>query len=122
MKSIKLIIVLITIVFSFAGCDAKINNPKTETYKVYGNCNTCKKRIEKVIKDRNNAKGNWNTDSKILTLTYDTKKTNADEVLKRIADIGHDNDKFAANDVGLPMNGCNVVAAFCGEAACTGIP
>ena len=87
-----------TIAFTITGCDAKINNAKTETFKVYGNCNTCKKTIEKAIKQNKDAKGNWNKDTKMLTLTYDTKKTTADEILKRIADAGYDNDKYIAND------------------------
>jgi hypothetical protein len=40
----------------------------------------------------------WNKDTKIATITYDEKKTNQDEILKRIALSGYDSDKFLAPD------------------------
>jgi hypothetical protein len=43
-------------------------------------------------------KVDWNKDTKMATLTYDAKKTNQDEILKRIALSGYDNDKFLAPD------------------------
>ena len=97
MKTIKLVTLLMVMIFSISSY-AKIKNPKTETYMVYGNCGTCKKKIEKAVSLNKDAKGLWNKDTKMLTLTYDSKKTNADEVLKRIADVGYDNDKFIANN------------------------
>lgn len=86
-----------TIVFTSTACDAKIKNTKTETHKVYGNCDMCKKTIEKAIKQNKDAKGIWNKDTKILALTFDSTKTNADEVLKRIANVGYDNEKYLAS-------------------------
>jgi hypothetical protein len=35
-----------------------------------------------------------NKDSKIATITYDTAKTNQDEILKRIALAGYDSENF----------------------------
>lgn len=98
MKTIKLILLMICLAFLTQGSYAKIKNPKTETFKVYGNCGTCKKIIEKAVKQNKDASGIWNKDTKMLTITYDSKTTNADEILKRIADVGYDNDKFIAND------------------------
>ncbi len=97
MKKIKLVALLVVMIFSITSY-GKIKNLKTETYKVFGNCGTCKKKIEKAVSLNKDAKGLWNKDTKMLTLTYDSKKTNADEVLKRIADAGYDNDKFIANN------------------------
>lgn len=76
---------------------AQTKNAKTETFKVYGNCDMCKKTIEKAA-NKKNVKAVWNVDSKALTFTYDSTKTNSDEVLKRIANAGYDNDKFTAPD------------------------
>ena len=44
------------------------------------------------------AKVDWNVDTKMATITYDSKKTNQDAILKRIALSGYDSDKFLAPD------------------------
>ncbi len=98
MKSLKLIVILITMIFSFTVSYAKIKNPKTETFKVYGNCSMCKKTIENTVKQNKNALGIWNSKSQMLIITYDSIKTNADEILKRIANVGYDNEKYLAAD------------------------
>jgi hypothetical protein len=97
MKSIKFIVILMTIAFTITNSYAKIKNPKTETYKVYGNCSMCKKTIEKAVKQNKDAIGIWDKKSKMLTFTYNTKKTNADEILKRVANAGYDNEKYLAS-------------------------
>lgn len=86
------------ILFTAVSCEAKVKNPKTESYKVYGNCDMCKKRIETAIYKSSEASGIWDENTKILVLTYDSLKTTADIVLKRIANVGHDNDKFIADN------------------------
>lgn len=98
MKIIKFITLFIAIASIFTSCEAKIKNPKTETYKVWGNCGMCKKTIEKAVASKKDAKGNWDENTKMIELTYDSTKTNADAILKRIALVGYDNDKFIAPD------------------------
>ncbi|CAM3863858.1 mercury transporter [Flavobacterium branchiophilum] len=98
MKSISKILVAITILLSFTSCNAQIKNAKTETVKIYGNCDMCKKTIEKAGNLKKIAKVDWNVDTKMATLTYDSKKTNQDAILKRIALSGYDSDKFLAPD------------------------
>lgn len=98
MKSISKILVVITILLSFTSCNAQIKNAKTETVKIYGNCDMCKKTIEKAGNLKKIAKVDWNVDTKMATLTYDSKKTNQDAILKRIALSGYDSDKFLAPD------------------------
>jgi len=98
MKSISKILVAITILLSFTSCNAQIKNAKTETVKIYGNCDMCEKTIEKAGNLKKIAKVDWNVDTKMATLTYDSKKTNQDAILKRIALSGYDSDKFLAPD------------------------
>lgn len=81
---------------SFIACNAQIKNSKTETVKIYGNCGMCKSTIEKAGNLKKVANVDWNKDTKIATITYDTTKTNQDEILKRIALSGYDSDKFLA--------------------------
>ena len=98
MKLISKILVAITILLSFTSCNAQIKNAKTETVKIYGNCDMCEKTIEKAGNLKKMAKVDWNVDTKMATLTYDSKKTNQDAILKRIALSGYDSDKFLAPD------------------------
>ncbi|WP_310379014.1 DUF3347 domain-containing protein [Flavobacterium sp.] len=98
MKLISKILVAITILLSFTSCNAQIKNAKTETVKIYGNCEMCEKTIEKAGNLKKIAKVDWNVDTKMATLTYDSKKTNQDAILKRIALGGYDSDKFLAPD------------------------
>lgn len=95
MKSIK-ILVAITLLLSFTACIAQIKNAKTETVKIYGNCGMCKSTIEKAGNIKKVAQVDWNKDTKTAVLTYDSTKTNQDEILKRIALAGYDSDQFLA--------------------------
>ena len=86
---------------------AQIKNAKTETIKVYGNCGICETNIEKAGSKANLYKTDWNVDTKIASITYDSKKTNADAVLKSIALSGYDNANFLAPDEAYnKLNGC----------------
>lgn len=98
MRFIKLFSLLLVVFTTLNGCEAKIPNAKTETFKVWGNCGMCKKTIEKAVAIKKEAKGVWNQDTKMILLTFDSTKTNADALLKRIASVGYDNDKFIAPD------------------------
>lgn len=77
---------------------AQIKNVKTETVKISGNCGMCKTTIEKAGNKKKMSKVDWNKDSKIATLTFNSKTTSEDEILKRIALAGYDNEKFLAPD------------------------
>ena len=98
MKSISKILMVITVFLSSINILAQIKNIKTETFKIYGNCDICKSNIEKAGNLKKIAQVNWNKDTKIATLNYDEKKTNQNEILKRIALAGYDNEKFLAPD------------------------
>jgi copper chaperone CopZ len=98
MKSIK-ILMAITVLLSTVACNAQnIKNAKTETIHIYGNCEMCKSTIEKAGNLKKTSHVDWNKDTKTATLTYDSKKTNQDEILKRIALSGYDSDRFLAPD------------------------
>jgi len=98
MKSISKILMVITVLLSAVNSFAQIKNAKTETVKIYGNCDMCKTTIEKAGNVKNVATVEWNKDTKMATLKYDDKKTNQDEILKRIALAGYDSEKFLAPD------------------------
>lgn len=72
---------------------------KSSEFEVLGNCNGCKKRIEKAA---NSVKGvisaTWNKDTKIIELTYDSEKTSLEEVSKAINQVGYDTKFGKASD------------------------
>jgi len=95
------------LLFSFSSCNAQIKNAKTESVKIYGNCEMCEKTIEAAGNLKKIATVDWNKDTKMATITYDSTKTNQDEILKRIALAGYDSDKFLApDDVYSKLAGC----------------
>jgi len=95
-KSISKILVALTLLLSITACNAQIKNAKTEYVKIYGNCGMCGKTIEKAGNLKKVASVDWDKDNKMTTLTYDMKKTNQAEILKRIALAGYDSDSFLA--------------------------
>ncbi len=97
MKSIRKIITVI-IVLTVTACSAQIKNAITDSVKVYGNCEMCESTIEKTGNVKKTAQVDWNKDTKMATLTYDSSKTSKDEILKRIALAGYDSDNFLAPD------------------------
>jgi copper chaperone CopZ len=70
----------------------------TEHYKVDGVCEHCKKRIEEAAYTKGVKHAEWDVKTHELTVTYKPEKTSADVILKHIADAGHDNEKYKAED------------------------
>ena len=106
-NSISKIAVAIVLLLTFTPNFAQIKNATTETVKIYGNCGMCETTIEKAGNLKKVASVDWNKDTKMATLTYDAKKTNQDEILKRIALAGYDSDTFLAPDnVYANLHGC----------------
>ncbi len=98
MKSIQKILIATIMLLSFTVSNAQIKNAKIETLKVYGNCGMCKANIEKAGTAKKLSKTTWDASSKMATISYDPSKTNIDEILKRIALVGYDSDKYLAPD------------------------
>ncbi|MCF3107563.1 DUF3347 domain-containing protein [Niabella sp. CC-SYL272] len=107
MKSISKMLMMILVSLSALNGFAQIRNTKTENVKIYGNCDMCKATIEKAGNLKKTVNVVWNKDTKMATLTYDSDKTNPDEILKRIALAGYDSEKFLApDDVYAKLPGC----------------
>lgn len=98
MKTIHKILMVLMIFTTVTSCESQIKNSKTATVKIYGNCGMCKKTIEKAANEKGIAQADWNVDSKMLTLTYDSQKTTPEAVTKKIAYAGYDSDAFRAPD------------------------
>jgi hypothetical protein len=98
MKSfISLLITIPSMLIGSPG-KAQIKHLKTETVSVYGNCDMCKKKIEASAFIKKESAAVWNKDTKTATLSFDSTKTTADLILKRIALAGYDNKNYLAPD------------------------
>lgn len=72
--------------------------PVTVTFKVWGNCGMCEKRIEDAARGKGVISSEWDMQTKMLELVYDPAKTTPDAVKKRIAAVGHDTEGYRAKD------------------------
>lgn len=97
MKSLQYIMVAITVLLSIPTF-AQTKNTKIEEVKISGSCGMCKETIENAGSIKKSAKVDWNKDTKMATISYDSLKTTKEEILKRIALAGYDNEEFLAPD------------------------
>lgn len=81
-----------------AQTDSKSHGPKTESFKVWGNCGMCKNRIETTAKSEGAINATWDAKTKLLTVSFDPLKTSIDGISKKIAIEGHDNEKYRTDD------------------------
>ncbi len=104
MKTVKymitavLALVMGVVSFAQANTQTKTVATKTETIKVSGSCDLCKTRIEKAAHVDGVSKATWDEKGQLLTLVYDPAKVKRDDVQKKIAAVGHDTEKYKADD------------------------
>jgi hypothetical protein len=98
MKFLSKITVASLLLLSFTSCASGLKNTLTETVKISGNCGMCETTIEHAGNKKKEVTLDWNRDTKLAVLMYDSVKTNRDEILKRVALSGYDNQSFRADD------------------------
>ena len=77
MKSLRIFLTLLFAAIMGATTSAQthehmkmdMQTAKTETFKVLGNCDLCKARIEKAVKIEGVTNADWSTKTKLLTVT-----------------------------------------------------
>jgi mercuric ion binding protein len=74
------------------------NGVSTSTFKVWGNCDMCKETIETSLKVDGISKADWNTETKMITVSFDSTKINLDQIQKNIANVGYDNVTYKGDD------------------------
>jgi Cu(I)/Ag(I) efflux system membrane fusion protein len=72
---------------------------KQVTFIVFGNCEMCKDRIEEAAKSvKGVSKAVWDSETKKIKVEYDDKISKTSTIEKAIALVGHDTEKYKAND------------------------
>jgi Cu(I)/Ag(I) efflux system membrane fusion protein len=103
----KVLVSSILCALFFMACSPKVtqtttanaNNAEGEAIKVSGACNMCKKRIETAVYGLAGIKkATWSAASQSLVVSYNAKKTSNEAIQKRIAAMGHDTEKFKAEE------------------------
>jgi hypothetical protein len=106
MKKTILMLLSMLILFSANIHGQRCHTPKT-SFKVSGNCDMCKERIEKAAKIEGVKNAIWNQETHILTVAFVPTKTTLDQIQQNIANTGYDTDKFKASDRRIYKNCLN---------------
>ena len=77
----------------------RMSNATELQFKVSGECEMCKDRIETAAKTVSGVKSaEWTAEKQLLHVEFDAAKTNPDAIQKAIAAVGHDTENFKAPD------------------------
>lgn len=103
-----ILILLVSIVGISANAQEKKNKNVKHSVEVNGNCDQCKKRIEKAAYSVAGVKSAvWDVDSHQLSLILNEEKTSLAEVEKAVAKVGHDTENAKADNVDYDnLHGC----------------
>ncbi len=96
-KYVVMMLAVLGIAFSTQAQEKKSKNAKVDV-EVKGNCDMCKKRIEKAAFGVKGVKSaDWNAENQKLYLILDENKTDALKVQKAVAEAGHDTKEVKAS-------------------------
>lgn len=98
MRSKFWVLLFVPLIFTSVSAQKKYSVDSIVTFKVYGNCEMCKNRIEKAAKGKGIKSAIWDVDTKFLSLDYDASITSPEKVQERIAGAGHDTQLKKAKD------------------------
>ncbi|HEU0137355.1 MAG TPA: metal transporter [Flavobacterium sp.] len=106
MKNLVLVLLMIC-GFSANAQEAKSKNAKYNV-EVNGNCEMCKKRIEKAAYSVSGVKSAvWHVDDHMLHLIINEEKTSFAQVKNAVAKVGHDAGEVKATDEDYgKLHGC----------------
>ncbi len=107
MKNIVMMMCLVFVGLSTQAQEKKNKNAKY-TFEVNGNCEQCKKRIEKAAYNVTGVKSaGWDVETHQLSLIINEEKTNVLEVKKAIANVGHDTEDIkTTNEIYEKLHSC----------------
>ncbi|MEJ8801721.1 heavy-metal-associated domain-containing protein [Pontibacter sp. H249] len=99
MKMLKSLLVILTLTLISFGANAQNKNEQTVKIKTSAVCDMCKTTLEKAMAyEKGVKKSSLDVDSKILTVVFDSRKTNADNLRKAVNESGYDADNKPASE------------------------
>ncbi|HLN95247.1 MAG TPA: hypothetical protein VK183_06400 [Flavobacterium sp.] len=105
----KYVILFVMVLAGFsAQAQQKKNKNARYDVEVNGNCDQCKKRIEKASLRVDGVKmAIWDIESHRLALILNEEKTTVDAVEQAVAKVGHDTDRHRATEADYEgLHGC----------------
>ncbi|GIV27198.1 MAG: hypothetical protein KatS3mg027_1012 [Bacteroidia bacterium] len=75
----------------------KSNVVETQVH-VWGVCDLSKSKIDSAAKLEGVVKADWDKETRLLTLEFDSTKVSLDNILKNVAMAGFDNERYFADD------------------------
>lgn len=75
-----------------------VDGISNSTFKVWGNCGMCEDKIEASLKVDGVKEADWDSETKIMKVTYDSTVINLDQIHKKIAAVGYDTQKYRSSD------------------------
>jgi len=107
MRNSILVMMLLFVALSLQAQEQKNKNAK-HNIEVNGNCDMCKKRIEKAAFSVKGVKSaDWHIDDHILHLIINEEKCSVTEVKQAIIKVGHDTEDLkATNEDYDKLHGC----------------
>lgn len=104
MKNFKIITLIALFSFGFG----QIKSQDLDTSMIVnGVCGMCERVIEKAAKLKGVSKAEWNSETKILQLSYDSTKVSLMKINKAVAASGYDTEFITAPDEAYhKLHGC----------------
>ena len=98
-KMKKIIVLILMILPLLVGAQESKDKNTKANFLVKGNCEMCKKRIEKAALSVKGIKmATWDIPSNVISIIYDPNKTPLEEIHNTIASVGHDTALSKADD------------------------
>lgn len=94
----KKLIVLLMILCGFAQAQQKQKQVLTATFKVAGNCEQCKERIENAADIKGVKTSTWDAETQMLKVVYRADKVTGDDIKNAIRKAGHDVEDGKGDD------------------------
>lgn len=101
MKKLQVLFLSMVLALISMGVNAQDQNGNTKTVEIKTSavCGMCKKTLEKAMAYEKGVKSSTlDVDSKVLTVVFDGRKTDADNIRKAVTKTGYDADKQHANE------------------------
>ncbi|MBC5994594.1 heavy-metal-associated domain-containing protein [Pontibacter cellulosilyticus] len=101
MKVLKSLLVVLTLALMSFGANAQTQNKNEQTVKIKTSavCDMCKTTLEKAMAYEKGVKASsLDVDSKVLTVVFDSRKTNVDNLRKAVNETGYDADDKPASE------------------------
>lgn len=97
MKTFSKITALVSLITFITFCSSNAQTTKAK-FKVFGNCEMCKKTIETALDVKGVKAASWSTESKMIEISYQADKISEDKLHELIAASGYDTEKKKGDD------------------------